>query len=322
MARINKGRNSAPQGKVPVVLFIHKRSWHLRRVLKGICGYQPIRLFIFADGWAKGNQSEKAACQKARRLVEDEVKWPCRTSFQFSSKKMGLKPSVEKGLRYVFSKVPEAIILEDDCEAGPEFFAFCEKNLREYRQNPQVLSISGSCFVDNKVPILGRAYLSRYPHCWGWATWRRAWREYQGGMRTGTLLSILHRQAFPGLERAHWSRVASELAQGRISSWAYFWIWTHWRIGARALTPTVNLVRNIGFDSTARHTRELATPLAVRSGNRKQVLRGNVLSLKQSENLDRSVFRNHYQRMSGRRGCWEKIIDRWRRLFVTLRQAR
>jgi len=304
-----------------VVLFIHKRSWHLRQVLRGIRAYRPSSLFIFADGWDKRDLKEKKACQAARRLVKREVDWPCRTMFQFSTKKMGLKTNVEKGLCQVFSGVPAAIILEDDCVASPEFFKFCEQNLHRYRRNRKVMSLSGSCFVDEKISIPGRAYLSRYPHCWGWATWRRAWGKYQGELGTDTLQKILHRQFFPAQEKAHWSRIVLELGRGGISSWAYFWIWAHWKNGARALTPAVNLVRNIGFDATARHTRELAKPLLVRTGNPRLALQGSVLSISMSEFLDRSVFQNHYRRMAGRRSWWEKIADRFRLCLTRWRRA-
>ena len=218
---------------------------------------------------------------------------------------------MERGLSQVFARVPEAIILEDDCVAAPAFFKFCEDNLRKYRRDSMVMSISGSCFVKQSVPIPGCAYLSRYPHCWGWATWRRAWKKYRGLVTPENLRRILDRQDFPSEEKRHWGRVTRELAQGRMSSWAYYWIWAHWRLCARSLIPAVNLVTNIGFDSTARHTRELSKPLAVRRGKPGSVMKGPVLSPVQSEVLDRSVFRNHYQRMSGRRGWWQKIADRW-----------
>lgn len=310
------------QNRVPVVLFIHQRVWHLRRVLRAIRAYCPSRLFIFADGWDKRDPKEKKACQAARRLVKEEVDWPCQALYQFSTKKIGLKTSVEKGLCQVFSKVPAAIILEDDCVASPEFFKFCEQNLRRYRRDHKVMSLSGSCFVDEKISIPGRAYLSRYPHCWGWATWKRAWRKYQGELKTDTLQKILHRQFFPAQETAHWSRIVLELVRGGISSWAYFWIWAHWKNGARALTPAVNLVRNIGFDATARHTRELAKPLLVRTGNPRLALQGSVVRISMSEFLDRSVFQNHYRRMAGRRSWWEKITDRLRWLSRSRRRKK
>jgi len=316
MSRFPRRRKIDPAaGRVPVVLFIHKRSWHLRRVLQGIRAYRPSRLFIFADGWAKGDSREKRACQTARRLVKQEVDWPCRCVLRCSSDKMGLKQSVEAGLRQVFRQAPEAIVLEDDCVASLKFFQFCEKHLHGYRMNPEVMSISGNCFADPAVSIPGGAYLSRYPHCWGWATWRRAWRKYRGRVPARDLQRILSRQKFPFREKLHWSRVISQLGRGQMSSWAYFWVWAHWQHGARVITPAVNLVTNIGFDATARHTRELAKPLLVRMGNGQEMAHGVVISAEKSEPLDRSVFQSHYQRMSGRRNWWVKMTDRLKALL-------
>jgi hypothetical protein len=310
MKRATKGGNSASPKKVPIALFIHRRTWHLRRVLGAIRKYRPSRLFVYADGWEKGNSQQKRECHQARNLVQRAVNWPCQVSLHFCSRNQGLKTSVERGLSQVFAKVPEAIILEDDCVATPAFFKFCEDNLRKYRREPMVMSISGSCFVAESVPISGRAYFSKYPHCWGWATWRRAWRNYDGTLPMGVLREILERQRFPNAEREYWARVAAGLACGTMSSWAYFWLWAHWRHGGRALTPAVNLVTNIGFDPTARHTRELAKPLAIRRGDFRKALRGNILSCSESDLLDRSVFRNHYQAMAGRRKWWQKVFDK------------
>jgi len=298
-----------------VALFIHRRTRHLRQVLGAIRKYRPSRFFVFADGWQRGNGKEEQECRRARRLVEQSVKWPCQISLHFSSQNKGLKTSVEQGLAHVFRRVSEAIVLEDDCVASPAFFSFCEENLKKHRRDSMIMSISGSCFVELGVPIPGRAYLSRYPHCWGWATWARAWRRYRGAISPGALRKILDRQRFPKPEHEYWSRVAGQLAGKKMSSWAYFWLWAHWSHGGRALSPAVNLVRNIGFDSTARHTRELAKPLVVRMGNPSLAFQGSVLPIPESENLDRSVFRNHYRRMAGRRGWREKITDRLRLLL-------
>jgi hypothetical protein len=293
----------------------------LQRVLAAIREYRPARFYVFADGWKKGNSQEMEDCLRARRLVRKEVNWPCRASFHFSTRNRGLKASVEKGLTHVFRRVSEAIVLEDDCVASPAFFLFCEENLKKHRRDSGLMSISGSCFVDPGVPIPGRAYLSRYPHCWGWATWRRAWKKYRGSVPLGVLRGILQHQRFPSAERNYWSRVAGELARGTMSSWAYFWIWAHWRHRSRALTPAVNLVKNIGFDRTARNTREVAKLPGTRQGSSTQALSGAVVTTRESEGLDRSVFRNHYLAMSGRRGWQQKISDRWKQLFGFLEKA-
>jgi len=307
MRRGDKGRNCRPAGRVPVVLFIHRRTWHLQRVLRPIRGYRPDRLYVFADGWRRGNTAEESACRKARACIRKQVDWPCRLIFCESSSRLGLKQSVERGLRRVFREVERAIILEDDCVASRPFFVFCEEALKKYEKDHSVMSISGSCFVGPETAIPWHAYRSRYPHCWGWATWRRAWRNYRGKMSLMELRTILEAQGFPGCERSHWRRVAGQLSRNLLSSWAYFWMWSLWRSGGRALNPAVNLVKNIGFDSTAHHTRDLGGRLAIRQGRLPLGKHLDVAGAGPSEILDRSVFQNHYRMMSGRRSWLEKL---------------
>lgn len=311
----NKGRISRRSGRMPVVLFIHRRTWHLRQALQPIRAYRPRRLFVFADGWKKGDAREEALCRGARDVVRRGVDWPCRLAMSCSSRRLGLKTSVERGLRRVFREVSQAVILEDDCVAQAGFFDFCEKGLRKFALDSGVMSISGSCFVASGVSIPAHAFLSRYPHCWGWATWRRAWRRYRGRLAHRELLEALRKQNFSPQEGSHWERIAGQVSRGELSSWAYFWMWAHWRTGSLALTPAINLVRNIGFDSTARHTRELAAPLRVRAGRRSRWQGLTTLAAAESRGLDRSVFQNHFWVMSGRRGWLDKIRCALRRLI-------
>ena len=167
-------------GKVPVVVFIHRRDLHLKKVLLGIRKYRPSRMFCFADTWQEGNENEKKQCLRARAALLAGIDWPCRLDMRYAKKKLGLKKNVETGLAHVFRKVSSAIVMEDDCIPTKEFFRFCEEGLSRHRDNHKIMSISGSCFLSAKRRVNASAYLSRYPHCWGWATWRRAWKRYSG----------------------------------------------------------------------------------------------------------------------------------------------
>ena len=48
--------------------------------------------------------------------------------------------------------------------------------LDRYKESNDIFSISGNF---QKIVIgNGDYYISKYAHCWGWATWKRAWRCY------------------------------------------------------------------------------------------------------------------------------------------------
>jgi len=304
------------QGKVPVVVFIHRRDLHLKKVLRGIRKYRPSRMFCFADTWEEGNENEKRQCLRARKALRAGIDWPCRLDMRCAKKKLGLKKNVETGLAHVFRMIPNAIVLEDDCIPSREFFQFCEEGLNRHRNDPQIMSISGSCFLSAKRRVNASAYLSRYPHCWGWATWKRAWKWYSGHYPANTMMRILEKQKLGQEEKKHWLRVIQQMQSRQISSWAYLWMLAHWQMGARSLNPTSNLVKNIGFDSSAENTRDIGGKIMTRSNGD---IFNQLLELAPeaiSKDWDREVFINHYKRLSGRLSLLEKIVEKLRKLLA------
>ena len=51
--------------------------------------------------------------------------------------------------------------------------------LDRYKLNKSISVISGSNFQkENKIIGSADYYYSKYAHCWGWSSWRRAWKLY------------------------------------------------------------------------------------------------------------------------------------------------
>ena len=299
-----------------MVVFIHRRDKHLQKVLCGIRKYRPSRVFCFADAWEKGSEKEKIQCLRARETLRSGIDWPCRLEMRCALKKLGLKKNVETGLADVFRKVPHAIVLEDDCVPTREFFRFCEEALRDHKSDPKVMSISGSCFLPSNTVVNAGAYLSQYPHCWGWATWRRAWRRYSAVYSPAAMRRILENQNLSRGEKIHWQGVVHQIQVGKISSWAYFWMFAHWQSRSRSLNPTSNLVKNIGFDSSAENTRDLGGKLKTRSNGDIFNQKLKIASAADSIRWDKEVFINHYKRLSGRLGLIEKLVEKLHKLFA------
>ena len=58
-------------------------------------------------------------------------------------------------------------------------FNFCENLLKYYEQNKKIVCITGVNFQNGKHGDASFITLSKFNHCWGWASWRRAWQHYQ-----------------------------------------------------------------------------------------------------------------------------------------------
>lgn len=131
------------------------------------------------------------------------------------------------------------------------------------------------------------------------------------------MMRILEKQNLGQEEKEHWLRVIEQMRSGQISSWAYLWMLAHWQMEARSLNPTSDLVKNIGFDSSAENTREIGEKIMTRSNGDifNQLL--ELVPEAISRNLDREVFINHYKRLSGRLSLLEKIVEKLRKLLTS-----
>jgi len=241
----------------PIVFLIYKRPETTTRVFAEITRAKPPKLLVVADGPRPGVPGEAEKCAQTRAIIES-VDWDCEVLMNYADTNMGLKNRVSNGLKWAFQHVEEAIILEDDCLPHPTFFRFCEELLERYRDDERIMAISGDNFQFGRQRTQYSYYFSRYPHCWGWATWRRAWRYYDGEMKLwpairdgGWLGDILENRH----EVAYWTEVFDRTHRGAIDSWAYRWTFTCWIQSGLTILPNVNLVSNIGFDRDATHTK-------------------------------------------------------------------
>jgi hypothetical protein len=245
--------------RAPVVLFIFNRPETTARVLDSIARVRPPRLLVVADGPRSGNAVDAENCAAARKLIEQKVCWTCDVQRDFSETNLGCARRVASGLNWVFDQVDAAIVLEDDCVADASFFTFCDELLLQYKDDMRVGQIAGANFQDRNVSGACSYYFSRYPHCWGWATWRRAWKHYDFAMESWNDIAtrqLVLSQFETGQERDYWRRIFERMANLEIDTWDYQWTWTVWKMGQLTIIPKVNLVENIGFGADATHTKK------------------------------------------------------------------
>jgi hypothetical protein len=230
-----------------------------RSTFAAIRAWRPRRLFLIADGPRDGHPSDAERCAEVRGILE-RVDWPCAVHRDFADRNLGLKRRIVSGLDRVFESVDRAIVLEDDCLAHPDFFRFCEELLDRYADDERVWAVTGDNFQDGRHRGDASYYFSRYNHCWGWATWRRAWKHNDPDIRfwPGWRDSKDWTRAIPdAVERRYWTAIFDRVAAGDLdNSWAYPWTASVWRHGGLCATPNANLVSNIGFSAEATHTRQ------------------------------------------------------------------
>lgn len=243
--------------KTPVAFIIFNRPETTKRVFAEIAKARPQKLLVIADGPRADHPDDIEKCVAVRAII-DSVNWNCEVLKNYSDMNLGCKRRVSSGLDWVFDTVEEAIILEDDCLPHPTFFRFCEEMLEKYRHDERIAMISGNNHQFGRKRTEYSYYFSRYTHIWGWASWRRAWDNYDVDMKIwpeirdgGWLEDLL------GAKRSvwYWKYIFENVYKGKIDTWDYQWIFSCWIQNALAILPNVNLVSNIGFGMKAVHTK-------------------------------------------------------------------
>ena len=241
---------------IPIVFLVFKRPDTTERVFKKIREAQPKQLFIIADGPNSDKTGEVELCEATRRIVE-EVDWDCHVQKNFSDVNMGLRQRVASGLTWVFSQVEEAIILEDDCLPNLSFFQFCEECLCEYRDDKRVMMVCGTNLLGEWKADTQSYCFSYHSHCWGWATWRRAWQYYDPEMSLWLNPEIKDRIKDVVCDRKRfevYEQQFDSVYSNKVNSWALRWLCARLSQSGLAIIPSRNLISNIGFGENATNT--------------------------------------------------------------------
>ncbi|HWW75305.1 MAG TPA: hypothetical protein VNZ44_07915, partial [Pyrinomonadaceae bacterium] len=219
--------------RTPVALFIFNRPEATARVFAEVARARPPRLLVVADGPREGVAGEAERCAAARAAA-GRVEWDCELLTNYSDVNLGCGRRVAGGLDWVFAATEEAVILEDDCVPHPTFFRFCDELLEKYRDDERVMHVGGSDFLLGARRARYSYRFSRYALVWGWASWRRAWRNYDAGLNlwpglrgTDWLLDVHGDRA----AAAYWARVLDDVRAGRIDTWDYQWLFACWAAG-------------------------------------------------------------------------------------------
>ncbi len=240
------------------MLLVFNRPDVTRRMLDALRPARPTRIFVVADGPRASVPGDAAACAEVRALIGRAIDWPADVQRDFADENLGLRRRVASGLDWAFRHVEEAIVLEDDCVPSPSFFPFCAELLARFRDEPRVGVITGDNFQQQPFACDASYYFSKYPHCWGWATWRRAWSLFDDSMAQWPELrdrGWLGELFSEPVHAAYWRNIFDLTHRRKISSWAYVWTFVCWSRGFVTATPARNLVVNIGFGSDGTHTK-------------------------------------------------------------------
>lgn len=248
--------------QTPILFIVFNRIDTAQQVFNAIRQAQPCRLYLACDGPRTNNFKEKEACQKTRALSQ-QVDWPCQVYTNFLDQNEGPSKAPYHFIKWFFEHEEQGIILEHDCLPHPDFFSYCEILLNRYRTNEQIGTISGTNFVP--CPNHTSYTFSIYNHIWGWATWKRTIDNYTLDFThySHPEFNQLTDEYFESnIEKAYWRTVFRQIKKGEIPTWDYYLTFCLWKHHLYSISPSVNLVSNIGFGAGAVNTTNPNSPAA------------------------------------------------------------
>lgn len=243
--------------RAPVALFVFNRPKHTQRVLAQIAKYDFPDLIVYSDGPRRGHPTDLEQVTLVRQLIEAESHLR-RVTLVPQESNLGLLSHFSFGLKDFFSKHQSGIILEDDCLPTKNFFDFCNFGLAEFRDDNRVAMVQGSSFLPKFVSPLGDYYLGKDFKVWGWATWANRLQDFdprlqdwQKASRIDQVKTLRAKGASAWKAAKERRRLLKALALG---TWD-IQLSSHFEVKKlRSLSPSQNLVVNIGFGPEATHT--------------------------------------------------------------------
>lgn len=234
----------------PILLFVYNRPEHLKRTVESLAR-NPLadesELYVFSD--APKTEADKENVDYVRRYVHAIEGFKKVTVIE-RPENWGLARGIIDGVTRMVNKFGRVIVLEDDLVVAPYFLQFMNDALDMYKDEPKVGHIQACDFT--KDPSLPETFLIKWTGSWGWATWDRAWKNFNPDGRA--LLKELEDRGltytFDFNGKYGYTRMLRRQIEGKNNSWAIRWNASLFLKDILSLNVGKSLVQNEGFDGS------------------------------------------------------------------------
>ena len=256
----------------PIIFFAFNRPEHTLRSLTALKS-NPLAsrslLYIYCDGPRLDETAEGLDRIAQVREVVARERWAGEIVPRFRDKNVGLGEGLPLGISEVLADHDRAIIVEDDVVVTSGFLEYMNAALDLYADDERVMHVSAfTSPIEIPADYPESTFFYNHTTCWGWGTWRRAWRHFsQDGARLMREIDASGRKRYINLDNAHeyyWA--LKYLDMGRSQDWNCYWHVAVSLKGGHCLHPVHSLAQNIGFDGSGAQCRddeEFANPATV-----------------------------------------------------------
>lgn len=236
----------------PICLFVFARPGHTLKTLQSL-EENPLAkesiLYIYADGPKESISTKVQEKILEVRCIIRSKQWCKEVHIIESEQNKGLANSIIAGVSEVIEKHGKAVIVEDDLLLSPVFLNYMNEALDFYESNEKVMHIAG--FTPRFNRDLPETYFFPVPTCWGWATWKRAWKCFNPSAKE-LMERVLQKgqKQFDFNRSINYVRMLNRNVHGKVDSWFIRWYASIYLQEGLCLHPGKSLVQNIGLDRT------------------------------------------------------------------------
>lgn len=253
---LNSDMHVSISGCAPVLLLGFNRPDKMRALIDAVRVAKPARLYVAVDGPRSGRVGEDEKCRAVQECIR-LVDWPCEVKTLFRERNLGCKLAVSGAISWFFENEECGIILEDDIRPSKSFFRFVTEMLERYKDDERVGAVCGFNHFNLQSDAAASYHFSSHFDRWGWATWRRAWRDFRVDMKpyAENYREIIDGTNFTPYFKRMLKKEITCCFRGSINSWAYPFLLHFLAHRWLQVVPKVRLVANGGFDDrNATHT--------------------------------------------------------------------
>jgi hypothetical protein len=240
------------------ILFITHKDYETTRTnLLHIRNVQPnADIYFYNDLYKDENDAKE--CQLIRNLVKDidlNIK-----DVYFTSENLGIKNSIPRALQWFYSNVSEGIIIEYDCIVSRHGFNFFEEAFKRFSCDSDITSISANNITSSQSVEQLKFIKTIVTPIWGWASWRS---EVEAWLNFKPQFDDTHKSEIKSIGMKHasaWLTRNQNAFQHHKTKASWSDLLVNYQLNKRkySIVPSVNLVKNIGFNSKGTNSSALS----------------------------------------------------------------
>ena len=235
----------------PIVFFAYNRPEHARKALASLqrcpeLASTPVTIYV--DG--PKNEEDRPAVAATQVAVREAA--PHHARIVCREENFGLANSIMHGVSEHCDRYGRVIVVEDDLLFSPAALTYFNNALDRYADDERVMHVAGF-WPQARKPVPPSFFL-RWPSCWGWATWDRAWEKLEPDL-TVLKTTLEERGLADAFNAGGWNHMENleGTIRGLYDSWGIRWYASVMIHGGLALHPGQSLVANTGTDGSGVH---------------------------------------------------------------------